>query len=102
MQNTKSKKVASLVYKTFELEEMTIKDESLFLENLHQYLSKQIAYMLDREFEKLMQIFYRMDLNEVQVRKIIFGDSSPNVAQELATLVIKRQIQKVETWEKYS
>jgi hypothetical protein len=58
-------------------------------------LSKRIAYMLDYEFEHLMQIFYRIDLNEQKVKQAITSAESPS--QKLAHLVIEREMQKAQT-----
>lgn len=60
-----------------------------------EYLAKRIAYMLDFEFEALMQIFYRIDLNELRVKEAIATAESPS--EKLAHLVIEREMQKAQT-----
>lgn len=60
-----------------------------------EYLAKRIAYMLDYEFEQLMQIFYRIDLNEQKVKQAITSADSPS--EKLANLVLEREMQKAQT-----
>ncbi|MCB0496998.1 MAG: hypothetical protein KDC79_12740 [Cyclobacteriaceae bacterium] len=62
-------------------------------------LSKAIQYLIDTDFERLMQILYRIDVDENKV-KLAFGLEN-NVADELALLVIEREKQKVLTRAKY-
>ena len=59
------------------------------------YLAKRIAYMLDYEFEQLMQVFYRIDLNEQKVKQAITSADSPS--EKLANLVLEREMQKAQT-----
>lgn len=71
------------------------------LEKLELILSEQIQWLLENRIEKLMQIFYRMDLNENKVRLILDNPSS-QTALELARLVIDREMKRAETRIKYS
>ncbi|MCE7056939.1 hypothetical protein LZF95_19825 [Algoriphagus sp. AGSA1] len=65
-------------------------------------LSKVIAYMLDREFERLLQICYRIDLGEEQLKKILHESEPDEVAIDLATALWNRQKQKVQIRKRYS
>lgn len=65
-------------------------------------LSKIIAYMLDREFERLLQICYRIDLGEEKLKKILHESEPDQVASDLAKALWHRQKQKVEIRKKYS
>lgn len=62
-------------------------------------LAKAIQYLIDTDFEKLMQIFYRIDVDENKVRQAFSLEKE--VARELAILVIEREKQKVITRAKY-
>lgn len=70
-------------------------DENVAFENLKQMLTERIAHMFDHDFEVLMQVFYRIDLNEQKVKTAIALAEEP--ALELAKLVIEREIQKAKT-----
>ncbi|MCB0736043.1 MAG: hypothetical protein KDC92_00925 [Bacteroidetes bacterium] len=68
---------------------------------LLQALAERIAYLLDHDFEFLMQALYRIDVNENKVKMALQGESD-NPAQILAELIIEREMQKAETRRKYA
>lgn len=84
---------------------LTCKDLDLSISTQHSFdelineLSKAIQYLIDTDFEKLMQILYRIDVDENKVRQA-FG-LEKEVAKEIALLVIEREKQKVITRAKY-
>jgi hypothetical protein len=65
-------------------------------------LSKVISYMLDREFERLLQICYRIDLGEDKLKKILHESEPDQVAPDLALALWNRQKQKIEIRKRYS
>jgi len=65
-------------------------------------LSKVISYMLDREFERLLQICYRIDLGEEKLKKILHESEPDQVAPDLARALWNRQKQKIEIRRRYS
>lgn len=70
------------------------------LEELKKLLTKQIAFLLDRQFERLLQAMYRIDINEQEFRAVLTGEAP--VAEALAELVLQRELKKVETRRLYS
>ncbi len=89
------------------LVEITNKDVGLSLspsvilteEDLHKALTRAIEYLLDKDFEKLMQILYRIDVSETKVKQA-FG-LEQDVAEQIAQLIIEREQQKIITRAKY-
>lgn len=87
--------------------EMTNKDVglSLSLATVPDYtefvkeLSRAIEFLIEKDFEKLMQILYRIDVSESKVKRA-FG-LEQDVAQHIALLIIEREEQKVITRAKY-
>ncbi len=69
------------------------------LSALRDALAKVIFGMLDREFARLLNIMYRIDIDENSFKEAI---SSPHPADSLADLVLERELQKVYTRIKYS
>lgn len=67
-----------------------------------QMLAKAIGVMLNRDFERLLQICYRIDLGEVKLKKILNESDPELVADDLAKALWDRQKQKIETRRKYS
>jgi hypothetical protein len=68
------------------------------LEKLKTWLTAEIRMMIDRDFQKLLNMLYRIDVDE-QKSKIAFADDDPAVS--LAELIIERELKKVETRKKY-
>ena len=62
-------------------------------------LTKAIEYLIEKDFEKLMHILYRIDVSEAKVKQV-FG-LEHDVAQQIALLIIEREEQKVITRAKY-
>lgn len=87
--------------------EMTNKDVGLSLspatipnyDELVKELARAVQYLIDKDFEKLMQILYRIDVSEAKV-KAAFG-LERDVAEQIALLIIEREQQKVITRAKY-
>lgn len=88
-----------------EVVELTSRDLGLAIpvqQNFDEFineLSRAIQYLIDTDFEKLMHILYRIDVNENKVKQA-FG-LEKDVAKEIALLVIEREKQKVLTRAKY-
>ncbi|WP_339701337.1 hypothetical protein [Algoriphagus aquimarinus] len=89
----------SLLRKDFELPEVTADFDE---EKAISTFSKVIAYMLDREFERLLQICYRIDLGEEKLKKILHLSEPDQVAPDLARALWNRQKQKIEIRKRYS
>lgn len=70
------------------------------LTELKKILTSQISFLLDRQFERLLQAMYRIDVNEQEFRAVLVGDAP--VAEALAELVLQRELKKVETRRLYS
>ncbi len=68
-------------------------------DDLLKELTRTIEYLIDKDFEKLMQILYRVDVSENKVKQA-FG-LEKEVAHQIAKLIIARERQKVITRTKY-
>jgi hypothetical protein len=66
------------------------------------HLSKAIGQLLDRDFERLLQICYRIDLGETRLKQILYEAAPDQVASELARALWYRQKQKIEIRRRYS
>ena len=68
---------------------------------LRLYLHKQIAFLMDKEFNKLINIFYRLDLDEKKMMGVIALSSPETVVDELVSLVLEREKLKIYYRQKY-
>jgi hypothetical protein len=89
----------TLVQKDFELEHSK---EELTEEHLLALLEKNISYLLNKDFQKLLQICYRIDLNEKLLKQILHESPPEEITRHLAEAILKRQIQKASIRIKYS
>lgn len=70
--------------------DLPIKDE-LNLQQVQQLLAAEISHLIRYDFEKLKNIMYRIDIDENKFYSLL---GEPNAGQEIAKLIIERQIEK--------
>lgn len=88
-----------LLKKDFEIsreKEATTKEELIDL------LLPIIQQMLNRDFERLLQICYRVDLGENKLKQILHKSAPELMAFDLAKALVERQMLKIEIKRKYS
>ena len=68
------------------------------LDKLQEWLAREISILLDRDFQHLLNVLYRIDVSEEKVKQA-FAAKYP--AFEIAGLIIERELKKVETRKKY-
>src|SRR6476661_5791947 len=79
-----------------------IKDETALLDKmLFEKLSDQINYLLLHDFEKLVSILYRIDVNESRLKAMIVNQQDTASADIIAQLVIDRQLEKIRSRQQY-
>lgn len=71
------------------------------LEELKKQLIPIINHLLDHDLNRLLIALYR-NINEGKIKKILSTESPEGMADKIADLVIKREMQKVITRKKYS
>lgn len=99
MANSLIQETFQLLEKDFQLPEAkTAFDEEKAID----FLSKVIRQMLDRDFERLLQICYRVDLGEEKLKRILHESKPDQVAPDLARALWERQKMKVEIRRRYS
>lgn len=86
----------NLVIKDLNIEEPGLVFSNL--EKLESWLTGEVGLLIDQDFQRLMNILYRIDINE-QKTKMALTQSNP--AKEIAKLIIERELQKVASREKY-
>jgi len=70
-------------------------DVENFLSPLQEKLSEQIFYLLQNDYNRLLAILYRIDVDEKKVSECLGGADIFTAADNLAKAVIERQIKKV-------
>ena len=101
VQNLKNKEqliqVAGLANKDFDLDinGLTVSDYPEFLK----LLSSAVQNLIDSDFERFLNALYRIDVDENKVKQAFAAET--NVAEAIAELIIQREVQKIETRDKY-
>ena len=82
------------------IKDLDVKDPQIVHHNLNtlrKWLSGEIAEMMENNFQKLINVLYRIDINERKAKRAFASD---NPADQLAKLIIERELKKVETRKK--
>jgi hypothetical protein len=66
-----------------------------FFEQFREKLSAHIFDLLQHDYNRLLAILYRIDVDEKKVRNCLEGSGIFNVSDALADLIIERLIQKI-------
>lgn len=71
------------------------------IEELIEGIQKVLRPLLNHQMDKLLTIFYRLDLDESKVRQILSLTEPEILEKSLALLILKREIEKAKWREKY-
>ncbi len=95
------RKLSELIMQDLNLEN----EQSLYqighMDELKEKLEKIVAYLLDNDFERLLNAMYRLDINEEKFKLALSGIGQRAISAEITDLIISREIQKLKTRIKY-
>lgn len=72
-----------------------LEKEAFFFE-----LADAINYMITHNFEKLVQLLYRIDVNEQKLKKML-QTYNEEAGKIIARLIIERQLEKIKTRQQF-
>jgi Asp-tRNA(Asn)/Glu-tRNA(Gln) amidotransferase B subunit len=70
---------------------------TLSLNELKQKLSLHINHLINHDFEKLVSLLYRIDINESKLKQLLQQKQGADAAGTIADLIIERQLQKIKS-----
>lgn len=73
-------------------DELMLKDQGRF-EELSAYINELILH----DFERLVSLLYRIDVDEKKLQLLLAKLPKNNAADTIATLIIERQLQKIKS-----
>lgn len=76
--------------------------ENIGEEKLRDVLIATFAYLVADDFQKLLQILYRADVDQYKLKVLLENAEGQSTAEIIADAYIARQKAKIETWKKYS
>ena len=71
------------------------------LEDIRIALIEKINELILTDFQKLVTILYRVDINEVKLEKLLNENPEKDAGIIIAELIIERQLQKIKTREQF-
>lgn len=96
---------AQQVIKDFDLFDIEIKfsgdPDNAYNELLYQ-ISPPIAKLIDGNYKKLLNLLYRIDVNESKLSTLVNDSTVSSLSEAIADLVIKRELQKIVIRRHYS
>lgn len=70
-------------------------------EELRQLLITTVNHLLVHDFGRLVQILYRVDVNEFTLRRLLQEQPGTDAAEIIANLLLERQEQKIRTRQSF-
>jgi hypothetical protein len=69
---------------------------------IRELLIKQINELILHDFEKLVFLLYRIDVDEARMRALLAQSKQDDTAPLLADLIIERQLQKIKSRQDFT
>ena len=89
---------ANHLQKVFGVESLPAKD----LEALHYKIAHLVQHLLQKDFNRLLHILYRIDVEERKVKEAMLAEEPEVISERISRLILKREIQKAEIRFRYS
>jgi hypothetical protein len=65
------------------------------LDELHIRLSEFLNELIQKDFEKLIRLLYRIDISEAKLKQLLQQPPNEDASKIIAQLIIERQLQKI-------
>ena len=76
--------------------------EDTSMQELQQKLIAYINDLIQTDFQKLVTILYRVDVDENKLKTILKNEAGKDAADIIAGLIIEREMQKIQTRKQFS
>jgi len=75
--------------------------ENISFELLKERLSSHINFLIQSDFQKLVSILYRVDVNESKLKNLLKENQGFDAANIITDLIIERELQKIRSRQEY-
>jgi hypothetical protein len=65
------------------------------IEEMKRYLSAKIKILLEEKYDSLINILYRIDINDKKIEEVFSSGEKESIPGKIADLIIERQLQKI-------
>jgi hypothetical protein len=71
--------------------------EKISYEKLKEAIAAYVHSLIEKDFNKLISLLYRLDINEGKLRLLLHNHSEVNAGNIIAEMIIERQVQKIKS-----
>ena len=75
--------------------------ENISFDKLKEQLSSHINFLIQSDFQKLVSILYRVDVDESKLKHLLKENPGHDASNIIADLIIERQLQKIRSKQEY-
>ena len=75
--------------------------DNIDLNELKEKLTQHINHLIQHDFERLVAILYRIDINEKKLKELLQRYSDKDSGGIIAQLIIERQLEKIKTRQQF-
>jgi hypothetical protein len=68
---------------------------------LEALLAEKVNNLIEGNFDHLLQLLYRIDINEQRLRRLLVENEGEDAGMTIARLIVQRQWEKIESRRKY-
>ena len=71
------------------------------LDELHIRLSEFLNELIQKDFQKLIRLLYRIDISEAKLKQLLQQPPKEDASKIIAQLIIERQLEKIKSRKTY-
>jgi len=75
--------------------------DNINMEDLTAAIAIEVNHLIDKNFQKLVGILYRMDVSEPKLKNLLANHPQADAGIIIAQLMIERQLQKIATRKQF-
>ena len=75
--------------------------EKISADEMRRRLSIHINYLIEHDFQKLVSVLYRVDVNEKKLKHLLKENIEEDAGLIIADLIIERQLQKIKSRKEF-
>ena len=76
--------------------------EKISSSELEEQLAAYINKLIEKDFEKLVSLLYRLDVSENKLKNLLKLNAGENAGMIIAQLIIERQLEKIKSRKHFS
>ena len=66
------------------------------------YIAEKINELIKNDFNHLIQVLYRIDVNEARLKQVLKDNPNEDAGKIIAALIIERQLQKIKSRKQFN